>query len=80
MDRNLKIKVDCHAGYSGCGRPKRFEWKSESVIIRKIIKEWREPGAKHYLVEAADGRNFKLAFFETGGHWSALEVVIKSHH
>jgi hypothetical protein len=43
--------------------------------VSEIIREWREPGAKHYLVHAPDGRRFRLTLDETSGAWNALEAL-----
>ncbi len=74
MDRDVNIRGDASSGYSACDHPKSFFWEEETLTVREIIREWREPGAKHYLVTILDGRRFKLVFYETTGRWSALEA------
>lgn len=68
------MQVDCKAGYSVCDYPKSFNWQGSCQSVRHINKEWREPGAKHYLVTAGSGSCFKLTFSETSGSWSIVEV------
>lgn len=47
--------------------------------VRRVIKEWREPGSKHYLVEAETGLYFKLVLLEPGGRWIISPVQYKSN-
>lgn len=68
------MQVNCNAGYSGCDHPKAFVWQGNRLTVQYIDNEWREPGAKHYLVTTENGDHFKLVFFETSGGWSILEV------
>jgi len=39
------------------------------------MKEWREPEAKHFLVETGKGRTFKLAYFFETGEWTCSEFI-----
>ena len=71
----MKARVAASSGYSACDHPQSFEWEGETVAVREITREWREPGAKHYLVRAPDGRRFRLTLDETSGAWSALEAL-----
>jgi len=73
----VKAQVDASSGYSACDHPKTFVWESETLTVDEIIREWREPGTKHYLVSVLDGRRFRLMLDETSGRWSALEVSAK---
>ena len=68
------MQVNCEAGYSGCDHPKAFMWQGKCLTVQQITKEWREPGAKYYLVTAENGNPFKLVFNETSGSWNILEV------
>jgi len=72
----LNLKVNCEAGYSGCDHPKSLELNGQRQEIRQIIREWREPGVKHFLVETDSGTRVKLAFYEAAGEWKALEVSV----
>jgi 6-phosphogluconate dehydrogenase len=77
VDRDLAPAVRCRAEFSACDHPVKLEWRGSSVEIAKIIKEWREPGSKSYLVEVTDGSHFKLTFLEIGGKWLVNQIVIK---
>ena len=74
MDRDLIVKVGSVAGYSSCDRPVSITWQNEALAVSEVLREWREPGAKHYLVAVSDGRQFKLVFFETTGQWNIIEA------
>ena len=68
-------RVAASSGYSACDHPTTFEWEDKTLAVSEFLREWREPGAKHYLVRAADGRRFRLTLNETSGEWSALEAL-----
>jgi hypothetical protein len=74
VDRDLNIKVTCESGYSGCDRPKSVELNGEQDKVNEVVREWREPGAKHYIVRTNSGKQLKLVFYETTGEWNALGV------
>lgn len=71
----MKAQVAASSGYSACDHPKTFEWEGKTLAVSEIIREWREPGAKHYLVRAPDGLRFRLTLDETSGAWNALEAL-----
>ena len=68
-------RVAASSGYSACDYPTTFQWEDKTLAVSEILREWREPGAKHYLVRAPDGRRFRLTLDETSGKWSALEAL-----
>jgi hypothetical protein len=68
------MSVTCEAGFTGCDHPKAFSWLGHLLPVQDIIKEWREPDSKIYLVTASNGGCFKLVFSETDLNWSILEV------
>jgi len=68
------MRVICEAGYSGCDYPKAFIWQDHKLTVERIIKEWREPDSRHYIVSAANSSYFKLVFSETGYLWNISEV------
>ncbi len=70
----MKLKVICESGYSGCDRPKSIEMEGEQYSINEVVREWREPGAKHYIVRTNTGLQLKLVYYETTGEWNALVV------
>jgi len=77
LDRDIAAPVTVHAGFSSCDHPSSLHWEDSSLDISRIIKEWREPGSKHYLVETINGLHFKLAFSEISAHWLVTKVSIK---
>jgi len=68
------MQVICEAGYSGCDHPKAFTWQDRKLAVQSIIKEWREPDTKHFLVLAENSSQFELVFSETGFAWDIFEV------
>lgn len=69
------MKVKSHAGYSGCDHPTEIIRDKETLQIVKILNEWRESGAKHYIVETEKSTTFKLVYFLETGKWNCIETV-----
>ena len=80
MGQYVSVPGNAASGFSVCDHPTTFVWEGETLAIGQVLREWREPGAKHYLVSTADSRQFRLIFHETSGRWSALEVTITQTH
>jgi hypothetical protein len=76
MDRDLAPIVRCRAGYSTCDHPVSLDWQGSTLEITKIVREWREPGQKHFIVETSNGLHFKLVLIETSGQWLVSTVKI----
>jgi hypothetical protein len=79
LDRDLAPAVFTHAGYSGSDHPLSIRWEGCRMKVKRVIKEWREPGSKHYLVEAENSLFFKLVLLEPGGRWIISPVQFKSN-
>jgi hypothetical protein len=76
VDRDLALAVKTHAGYSGCDYPREVKWLGDYLQVSRIVKQWREPGSKHYLVETDGGPQFKLVFLEASADWLISEIAI----
>ena len=74
------MQVICEAGYSGCDHPKAFTWQGRKLAVKRVIKEWREPDAKHFLVSAENSSQFELVFSETGKTWNISEFSGAPNH
>jgi hypothetical protein len=77
MDRDLAPAVDCYAGGSACDHPTQVIWEDKTLRVTRIVKEWREPGSKSYLVQTENSKNFNLTLSETSGEWLVSEVNLK---
>jgi len=77
LDRALTPRVIAQAGYSACDHPKAVVWEGSRQTISRILREWREPGGKHYLVETSQGLQFNLTFAEPSGRWLVSRVRIR---
>jgi len=69
------MDVRAIAGYSGCDRPAEIIRDEVSLIITRIISEWREPGAKHYVVETGKTGTFKLTYDLETRKWDCKETA-----
>jgi hypothetical protein len=77
LDRDLTPDVIAHAGYSACDHPQEVLWEGKRLPIKRIVKEWREPNGKHYLVETGSGMQFNLTLAEPSQRWLVSQVRIR---
>jgi len=68
-------QVQCYSGHSYAERPLSFHWQGEVHEVKKIEKEWLEPGRRHFLARTESERLFELCYHEEDDEWSAVEVV-----
>ena len=69
------VRVTCYSGRTYAERPESFVWEGIEHKVKKIEKEWQEPGARLFKVRADGGRLFILSYNERGDEWSAFELV-----
>ena len=74
MNKN-SLKVNCYSGHTYAERPRSFEWQGIKYEVEDIVRAWREPGEKHFLVSTRDNKLFKLCYNELEKQWSLVEVV-----
>jgi hypothetical protein len=67
--------VTCYSGYTYGERPESFVWEGIEHRVKKVVKEWQEPGARLFKIVTEDGRSFVLSYNNKYDEWSAFEVV-----
>lgn len=73
--KDHKIKVHCYSGHTYADRPKSFMWEGREHQVDTIIKEWQEPGEKHFLTfSQSSDRKFELCYYEQEDKWALSEV------
>jgi hypothetical protein len=63
------VRVSCYSGRDYAERPISFIIDDQSYEIETIVKEWREPGTKHFLVVAGDSNRYELCYNERNIEW-----------
>ncbi len=58
--------VQCYASYKGEQRPQRFFLGEHWLEVEEVIKEWREPAAAFFRVQADDGKIYVLRHGKEG--------------
>ncbi len=66
-----------HAGFSACDHPQAVVWEGSRQLIDRILKEWREPNGKHYLVQTSAGLQFNLTLAQPSQRWLVSRVQIR---
>ena len=69
------VQVTCYSSYTYVDRPVSLVWEGVEHKVKKIEKEWQEPGAKLFQVRTEDGGLFVLSYNERGDEWSAYELL-----
>jgi hypothetical protein len=69
------VLVTCYSGYTYAERPVSLVWEGVEHKVKKIEKEWQEPGARLFQVRTEGGGLFVLSYNERGDEWSAYELL-----
>ena len=62
----MSIEVECYSGHRADERPRRFKLGDRWLEIRRIVRQWREPEAEQFEVEAEDGLRYPLRHLRQG--------------
>jgi len=65
----MRIRVECHAGYRGEERPIRFFLKQRSVEILDLVDQWYDPDYRYFKVRGDDGSVYILRQVLDNEHW-----------
>lgn len=68
-------EVTSYSGRSYGERPTSFSWEGVRFTVKKIEREWREPGGVHFRLRTKDDRLFELCYDESNDRWSVREWV-----
>jgi hypothetical protein len=69
------VQVTCYSGHTYAERPESLTWEGIVYKVKRIEKEWQEPGARLFKVLTGDSRFFILSYNERGDEWSAFELT-----
>ena len=65
----MRIRVECHAGYRGEERPIRFFLKQRCIEILDIIDQWYGPDYRYFKVRGDDGSVYILRQVQDNEDW-----------
>jgi len=68
-ESDMKIKVECYAGYRGEEEPRAFTRGETRCAVVDILDRWAGPDHRYFKVQADDGRTFVLRHDTTSGNW-----------
>jgi hypothetical protein len=66
-------QVHCFSGRAYEERPIFFTLEGVTYSVHSVEKEWREPGAKHFLVCTGDNKRVELCYNEQNHEWSVSD-------
>jgi hypothetical protein len=62
--------VRCYSGGRYAERPLAFQYADQLLEVAEIERSWRDPVGIYFIVQASDGRRFRLAYHEQADRWS----------
>jgi hypothetical protein len=71
--KSVPVRVESYSGYKADERPVRFATHDKGagwVAIRRVIREWREPDAECFVVEAESGYRHQLRHDTLSDSWT----------
>lgn len=69
-----RIQVQCYSGHTYAERPDSFIYYGEAFTVKKVEREWLEPGERRFLVRTGDSKSFELCYNEQIDEWSLREL------
>lgn len=63
------VQVSCYSGREYADRPVSFVLEGQTYEVGTILKEWREPEEKHFLVVGGDSNRYELCYNERHIQW-----------
>jgi hypothetical protein len=66
---NLIVK--CYSGHTYAEEPRSFEWEGVTREV-EVIRAWREPGERHFMVKTGDNKLYQLCYNEVEDRWSLI--------
>jgi hypothetical protein len=65
-----KPLVRCYSGARYAERPVAFQYADQELTVAEIERSWRDPAGICFIVQASDGRRFRLDYHEQADRWS----------
>jgi hypothetical protein len=67
---DVKIQVECHAGYKADERPIKF-WLGETVLFVEAVEDqWYGPDDTYFRLRADDGNTYVLCHKQQSDTWT----------
>jgi hypothetical protein len=68
--RRVTVEVKCYSGYRASERPVSFVWAAQTYTVESVIRQWRTPEERGFLVRVESGERFVLAHHEHTDKWT----------
>lgn len=66
---DLRIRVECYAGYRGEETPRRFFLGNRQVEVRQVLDRWLAPDHRYFKVQGDDDGVYILRHEVAGQRW-----------
>ena len=62
--------VECRSDYEYAQQPLALVWQGQRLEVLEVLRQWRSPSSKHFMILTKDQRVFNLAYHEAEDCWS----------
>ncbi len=66
---DLRIRVECYAGYRGEETPRRFFLGDRQVEVQQVLDRWLAPDHRYFKVQGDDDGVYILRHEVAGQRW-----------
>jgi hypothetical protein len=67
---DVRIHVECYAGYRGEETPRRFRLGTREVAVAEVVDRWLGPDHRYFKLRGEDGAMYVLRHELQSGAWS----------
>ena len=67
---DVKVDVECYAGYRGDERPVRVHLRGQVLEVSEVEDQWYSPGETYFRVRVEGGDRYVLKHSEAQDVWS----------
>jgi hypothetical protein len=66
---DLKVEVECYAGYRAEQEPRRFKLGKREIEVAEVIDRWLDPEHHYFKVRGDDGAIYILRYDSKIDEW-----------
>ena len=70
--QDVRVRVECYAGYRGEETPRRFSFGERQVEVDEVVDRWLSPDHRYFKVRGDDGGVYVLRHDAVSGRWEMI--------
>jgi hypothetical protein len=75
ISAQVKIRVECYAGYRGEEEPRAFTLGERRFVVMQVLDRWLAPDHRYFKVSADDGCMYVLRHDVRANDWELAGLV-----